>query len=95
MLSNTKEEITMCVPCCPQGEKQYLDAEGNPKPECIEAMFGKDAVVSKVEDSETDWGKMIFQRCGVYPIDTIVTAWGTPLKLCMCPCHNEGSMVMH
>lgn len=95
MLPNPKEELTMCVPCCPQGERQYLDKEGNPKPEAIEAMFGKDATVHEEEERDTDWGKYVFAKRGFYPINTIVTMCGTPLKLCTCACHNEGSMVMH
>ncbi|MNE25278.1 hypothetical protein D3C81_442510 [compost metagenome] len=84
----------MCVPCC-ESAAQYLDTEGNPKPEWIAQQFGESAVVSKEVDSETDWGKWVFKKHGHYPTDTIVTMLGTPLKLCTCPCHVEGSQVMH
>jgi hypothetical protein len=83
------------VPCCERTERQYLDKEGNVKPEWIEANYTKDAVVSIEEERDTDWGKYVFEKRGFYPVNTIVTVLGTPLKLCTCACHNEGSMVMH
>lgn len=83
------------IPCCNNGERQYLDIEGNPKPEWIEAKFGKTAVVSVEEDKDTDWGKYVFSKHGFYPQNTIVTICGTPTKLCTCACHFEGSLVMH
>lgn len=83
------------VPCCQQGEQQYLDIKGTPKPAWIEAKFGKTAVVSVEEDRDTAWGKSVFKRLGFYPENTIVTICGTPTQLCTCPCHFEGSLVMH
>jgi hypothetical protein len=94
MLSNPKEEYPM-VPCCARSERQYLNKDHTLSEAFLRKNFSESAIAIERDDTESEWGKLVFAKRQFYPSLLIVVDGDTETQLCRCACHLEGSMVMH
>jgi hypothetical protein len=84
----------MVQACCDSVGK-YISEEGVLDTEKVRERFGLDAVIEVREDKESELAKWIFTREARYPSETFVIVGEVESKLCVCPCHRVGLMVMH
>lgn len=86
----------MCVPCCNYSYINYITDDGDVKQEWLDKHYPKGSVKTYIQDSESPIAKRVWKLQGYFPQHLkVVDREGKIHDICNCPCHREGSTIMH